>query len=274
MDNIRVSIFDLNDSIHVNKGYLKALEEPEENDSKDKNVQSFIIKPWHALSKILLYKLLSLDESVDNNLKKKINSIGKKDDDEWFDYIRKNYDVPLSSVYQISPKIPFTIQHQCQSLYNYNHSSAISKVLYTPVFNGVISFISIDPLFINIWKGSNLYKKIKRDINKNYMKIKELIWIEKQRIIIASTDNLKLLVFNMNMELIRTVGCEMPMISLKYIPNSDEIIIGSFGVIKVYSYDTNERIKTYNEIHPMSITEILYCEAKDYLITGGREGLS
>jgi len=194
MDNIRVSIFDLNDSIHVNKGYLKALEEPEEEFKNNKNAQNYVIKPWYSLCKVLLYKLLSLDEYIDDHLRKKINLLEKNNDDEWFDFIRKNYVIPPTSIYQISPKIPFTIQHQCQSLYNYNHSSQISKVLYTPIYNGVNSFISIDPVFINIWKGTNLYKKIKRDVNKNYMKIKELIWFEKQRIIIASTDNMKLLV--------------------------------------------------------------------------------
>jgi len=192
MDNIRVSIFDLNDSINVNKRYLKALEVPED-ENNDNKTPNYIIKPWHILSKILIYKLLSLDETVDEKLKNKINTLGSIDDGNWFDCLRKNYEVPPINTFQISPKIPFTIQHQCQSLYNYNHSSSILKVLYTPSY-GVNSFISIDPTHINVWKGSSIYKKIKRDINKNYMRIKEFIWVEKQRMVIASTDNMKLLV--------------------------------------------------------------------------------
>ncbi|ORX75899.1 hypothetical protein BCR32DRAFT_271615 [Anaeromyces robustus] len=289
MDNIRISIFDLNDRIHVNKGYLKAIEEPPD-DEKNKNlIKEYVIRPWHVLSKILLYKLLSLDESIDEAIKKKIYSLNKKNKkDEWFDFIRKNYSIPPNSIYQISQKIPFTIQHQCQSLYNYEHSSQIFKVLYTPAYNGLTSFISLDPVYINIWKGTNLYKKIKRDTNKNYMKIKEWLWIDKQRMIVAFTDNMKLLAFKINFENIRDRN-EKSFIKYSKLEiedfKSDHFISYLYyrkkakylyavdeRSIYVYSYETNERIKTYNEIHQMSITEIVYCESKDYLITGGREG--
>jgi len=199
MDNIRVSIFDLNDNLHVNKGYLKSLEEPEDENKINNSIKNtkepiYIIKPWKTLSKIILYKLLLLDENISDDIKKKVNLLEKNNEESWFNYLEKNYVIPPTSIYQISSKIPFTIQHQCQSLYNYNHSSSISKVLYAPTYNAVNCFISIDPTHINIWKGTNLYKRIKKDSNKIYMKIKELIWVEKQRIVIASTDNMKLLV--------------------------------------------------------------------------------
>lgn len=194
MENLRVSFFDLNDKINVNKGYLKAIEEPT-NETDNNKSQHFVIKPWHILSKILLYKLISLDENVNEKLKKEISLLKKKDDEEeWFDYINKNYKVPPSNIFQISTKIPFTIQHQCQSLYNYTNPIQILKVLYTPSYNGVASFISLDTVYINIWKGTNLYKRIKRDSNKYYMRIKEWIWIDKQRYVMAFTDNMKLLV--------------------------------------------------------------------------------
>jgi len=198
MDNIRVSIFDLNDSLNVNKGYLKSLEEPEdESNITDKTKKSgeptYIIKPWHTLSKTLLYKLISLDENISEDIKRKAYLQDQNDENSWFNYLEKNYVIPPNNIFQISSKIPFTIQHQCQSLYNYNHSSSILKVVYTPTY-GINSFISLDPTHINIWKGTSLYKRIKRDSNKVYMKIKELIWVEKQKAIIASTDNMKLLV--------------------------------------------------------------------------------
>lgn len=196
---MRVSFFDLNDKINVNKGYLKAIEGPVDENSDNNNINinkssQYVIRPWYVLSKIILYKLLSLDENIDEQLKKDIYSLKKDDIEEWFDYINKNYTVPPSRIFQISNKVPFTIQHQCQSLYSYTNPVQILKVLYTPSFNGVASFILLDTIYISIWKGTNLYKRIKRDSNKYYMRIKEWVWVDKQRYVMAYTDNMKILV--------------------------------------------------------------------------------
>ena len=146
--------------------------------------------------------------------------------------------------------LPITIPYGFQLVKTIPHPrSSLKSVIFIPQTTSAELFVSLDIHHINVWRGLNRIKRISTLATsvtesagnlENIRGLKDIhrwFHIEKYKIYIAASSNLQLRILDTQFNLIYYASSGKPVLSLKYVPYTEEIITGEVGNIKVYGIE-------------------------------------
>nr|KAJ3421637.1 WD repeat-containing protein 87 [Polyrhizophydium stewartii] len=143
-----------------------------------------------------------------------------------------------------SNALNISIPHGCQIMRTMTHPKSVLKsVVYMP-FGETERFASQDAHYAHVWRGSTHILKVATRPNKDALPtsvtgLNKWLYINKWRILIIATLHLELKILDAGLKVWSSIASPKPIISLEFVDEHDELVVGGVGAITIYGFEKN-----------------------------------
>ncbi|KAL2915602.1 hypothetical protein HK105_204787 [Polyrhizophydium stewartii] len=121
--------------------------------------------------------------------------------------------------------------------------SVLKSVVYMP-FGETERFASQDAHYAHVWRGSTHILKVATRPNKDALPtsvtgLNKWLYINKWRILIIATLHLELKILDAGLKVWSSIASPKPIISLEFVDEHDELVVGGVGAITIYGFEKN-----------------------------------